>query len=97
MYITVSEHALRVFYMYVVAGDHVSVINPHLTCLMAVLNSERSLSIKCYFPAQAMLKSGFFTDAACKRMHLYSMGSDSRYTVQQHNTDYSRKSVWGLT
>ncbi len=79
--------------MYVIADDHVSVIKPHVTCLMAVLSSARSLSIKCYFPAQAMLKSEFFHRCCLYKGAPYSLGSDSRYTVQQHNTDYSRNSV----
>ncbi len=29
-----------------IIGDHISVIKPHVTCLMAVLGSARPLSIK---------------------------------------------------
>ena len=48
-YYHVSEHVLRILYMSVIADDHLSV-KPTVTCLMAVLSSARSLSIKCSQP-----------------------------------------------
>lgn len=73
-----------------VAGDHMSVIKPHVTCLMVVVSSARSLSIEYEFPSQAMLNSPFFA-AACTRVHLTCLVVT--LGIQQYKTDYSRNWV----